>query len=74
MGSQDTGQDSIASVVQDAVHWPDLRVLILVVSDEQKKVPSSVGMKRSVETSTLIHYRANHVVPERIRQMRKVIL
>ena len=72
MGNQDNGRDSIASVVQNASHWPDLRILILVVSDEQKKVPSSTGMKRSVETSTLIHYRANQVVPERIRQMRKV--
>ena len=29
-------------------------------------------MKTSVETSTLLHHRASHVVPERIKDMRKV--
>ena len=31
MGSCDTGKDSIASVIKEADHWPDLRILILVV-------------------------------------------
>ena len=73
MGNQENGRDSIASVVENATHWPDLRILILVASDEQKKVASSTGMKRSVETSALIHYRAETIVPDRIRRMRKAI-
>ena len=33
MGSCDTGKDSIASVIQNADHWSDMRILILVVSN-----------------------------------------
>ena len=42
------------------------------MSDKQKKVASSVGMKRSVETSKLLHFRAKEVVPDRVRIMRQV--
>jgi len=73
MGAAESGEDSIASVVKEAEHWSDLRILILVVSDERKKVPSSKGMKTSVETSTLLHHRATHVVPDRIKKMRTAI-
>jgi len=73
MGNQEDGSDSTASVIRDADFWNDLHVLILVVSDERKKVPSSVGMKRSVETSKLLQHRAKEVVPDRIRQMRQAI-
>ena len=32
MGAAESGEDSIASVVKEAEHWSDLRILILVVS------------------------------------------
>ena len=32
MGTAESGEDSIASVVKEAEHWSDLRILILVVS------------------------------------------
>ena len=31
MGAAESGEDSIASVVKEAKHWSDLRILILVV-------------------------------------------
>ena len=31
-GVRPDGTDSVASVVKDSAHWPDLRILILVVS------------------------------------------
>ena len=49
-----------------------IKKFLIQVSDERKKVPSSVGMKRSVETSKLLQHRAKEVVPDRIRQMRQV--
>merc|ERR1712029_155342 len=73
MGSKEDGSDSVASMIKEAEFWSDLHVLILVVSDKQKKVASSVGMKRSVETSKLLHYRAKEVVPDRVRIMRQAI-
>ena len=49
-----------------------IKEFLIQVSDERKKVPSSVGMKRSVDTSKLLQHRAKEVVPDRIRQMRQV--
>jgi len=46
----------------------------LQVNDEQKKVPSAIGMKRSIETSQLLQYRITHVVPERANKMQQAII
>ena len=36
-------------------HWPELRALLLVVSDKEKGTPSTSGMKTSVDTSPLLN-------------------
>lgn len=74
MGSDPKGSDSIAKQIVPASHWPEMRILILVVNDEKKKVPSAIGMKRSVETSELLKYRAEHIVPKVANEMEKAIL
>ncbi|CAH1958969.1 unnamed protein product [Acanthoscelides obtectus] len=63
-GSSPDGRDSIAKQIAPASHWPEMRVLILVVNDERKKYSSTDAMKRSVETSELLKYRANQIVPK----------
>jgi len=63
MGARDDGEDSIATQIQPARHWPGLRVLICVASDSRKKTPSSVGMRNSVLTSELLKFRAEQCVP-----------
>lgn len=92
MGVKPDGSDSVAKQLFPKSHWPDMRVMILVVSvsfpkqrhirvcylqfqasDSRKKVPSSTGMKLSVETSDLLKYRAAKVVPERVQAMEKAI-
>ncbi|XP_060535798.1 diphosphomevalonate decarboxylase isoform X2 [Cylas formicarius] len=65
--------DSIARQLKGPAHWPEMRVLILVVNDATKKHSSTLGMKRSVDTSSLIGYRAEKVVPDRIRDMEGAI-
>lgn len=72
-GSKDDGSDSIAIQVEPASHWPTMRALILVVSDSRKKTSSSTGMKRSVETSELLKYRASQIVPQRTQQIIEAI-
>lgn len=67
------GEDSRAIQVFGHDHWPDLQVLILVVSDQKKQTSSSIGMQRSVETSRFIRFRADTVVPERIGIMKTAI-
>lgn len=67
------GSDSIAVQVAPVSHWPQMHVLILVVSDSKKKVGSSLGMKLATENSELLKYRASVCVPQRIKDMEKAI-
>ncbi|KAJ7413790.1 Diphosphomevalonate decarboxylase [Willisornis vidua] len=68
-GERPDGTDSLAHQVAPEPHWPELRVLVLVVSGEKKPVASTAGMQTSVETSPLLKHRAEVVVPERLAQM-----
>lgn len=68
------GSDSIATQVAPASHWPEMHVLILVVSDARKKVGSTVGMRLSIENSELLKYRASHCVSKHTDEMKKAIL
>ncbi|CAB1339353.1 unnamed protein product [Coregonus sp. 'balchen'] len=69
MGQQGDGKDSLAQQVEPETHWPELRVLVLVVSAERKPVGSTSGMQTSVETSSLLKHRADSVVPARMKEM-----
>jgi diphosphomevalonate decarboxylase len=68
-GAESGGGDSIATQIVPATHWPQMRVVVLVVNDEQKKYSSTSGMKRSVETSQFLELRAAKVVPKRVEEM-----
>lgn len=74
MGSDPQGTDSIAKPIAPASHWPEMRILVLVVSDSQKKVPSTAGMKRGVQTSEFLKYRAEKIFPKRVEEMHKAII
>jgi diphosphomevalonate decarboxylase len=69
MGSKADGTDSRARQVAAETHWPELQVLVLVISDTKKTVSSTAGMQTSVETSALLAHRASAVVPARMEQM-----
>jgi len=71
-GSDD--QSSVARQIVDHRHWQELRVIICVVNDSRKEIPSSKGMLASRNTSRLLKYRAQSVVPERISAMKKAII
>ncbi|VVC45332.1 GHMP kinase N-terminal domain,Diphosphomevalonate decarboxylase,Ribosomal protein [Cinara cedri] len=72
-GIDDLGSDSIAVQIADDTHWPEMRIIILVVNDSQKKTSSTVGMQKSVETSELLKYRIQKCVPERTTQIIQAI-
>ncbi|XP_051884054.1 diphosphomevalonate decarboxylase isoform X1 [Pristis pectinata] len=72
MGVKEDGSDSIAQQIEPETHWPELRVLILVVNAEQKPVSSTAGMQTSVKTSALLKYRAE-IVPKRMLEMIEAI-
>uniref|UniRef100_A0A4W3IWT2 Diphosphomevalonate decarboxylase n=1 Tax=Callorhinchus milii TaxID=7868 RepID=A0A4W3IWT2_CALMI len=73
MGEKTDGSDSIAQQIKPESHWPELRVLILVVSAERKPVGSTTGMQTSVKTSPLLKHRAEKIVPERMKEMTEAI-
>lgn len=65
--------DSKADPWADEQHWPDMRAVILVVSDEKKDTSSTTGMSTSVATSELLKYRAETVVPARMIAMEAAV-
>lgn len=67
------GSDSVAVQVTDELHWPEMRVLILVVNDKKKKVSSTEGMATTAQNSELFSYRVEHVVKKRVLDMKKCI-
>ncbi|XP_042741845.1 diphosphomevalonate decarboxylase isoform X2 [Lagopus leucura] len=72
-GERLDGRDSVAQQLAPETHWPELSVLVLVVSGEKKAVGSTAGMQTSVDTSPLLKYRAEVVVPERMTRMARCI-
>lgn len=50
-GQRADGADSFAEQIFPASHWPQLRMMAVVVSGEEKEVKSRDGMRGTVETS-----------------------
>ncbi|CAK9217922.1 unnamed protein product [Sphagnum troendelagicum] len=73
MGQDVDGKDSIATQLAEHTHWDDLVIIIAVVSSQQKETSSTAGMQESVRTSPLLHFRAQEVVPQRIKQMEEAV-
>ena len=62
--------DSKAEQFFDEMHWPDLRVVVLVANAREKETPSADGMGRSVTTSPFLTFRASDVAEPRIAALR----
>lgn len=73
-GLKEDWSDSLAEQVADEKHWPELRALIMVVSDAKKDTSSTAGMSTSVATSTLLQHRIQHVVPGRMQEIETAFL
>lgn len=69
-----TADHSKAVPIADEHHWPDIRALILVVSDAKKDTSSTSGMMTSVDTSPLLAHRAQHIVSPRMDQIEQAWL
>lgn len=74
MGHLQDGSDSKAVQILDQNQWPEMKALILVVSDIKKDVSSTQGMQLTVNTSDLFNSRVSTVVPERFESMKQAIL
>ena len=57
MGAEEDGSDSMAEQVCHEGHWPEMRAVILVISDDKKDTSSTSGMATSAKTSELLQFR-----------------
>lgn len=73
MGAAEDGSDSVAELVAEAAHWPEMRALILVASAAKKGVSSTSGMQLTVATSGLFKQRVEEVVPANMKLMEKAV-
>ena len=70
--NDDDSCGSIARQLFTEQHWPELRMVFLFVDERRKKVGSTDGMRRSMETSTLMQERLR-TVPDKLRRMEGAI-
>lgn len=73
-GNKPDWSDSIAVQIADEHHWPELRAIIMVVSDLKKDTSSTAGMSTSVATSELLKHRIKDVVPKRMAEIEEAFL
>jgi diphosphomevalonate decarboxylase len=50
-GSRSDGLDSHAILIKDVDHWPEMTMIVTVISTDKKKISSRAGMSQTVLTS-----------------------
>ncbi|PWI46999.1 diphosphomevalonate decarboxylase [Candidatus Heimdallarchaeota archaeon B3_Heim] len=50
-GSMSDGSDSYALQIEKEAHWPELSMIVTIISSEEKKVSSRAGMSQTVKNS-----------------------
>uniref|UniRef100_A0A915DKS5 Diphosphomevalonate decarboxylase n=1 Tax=Ditylenchus dipsaci TaxID=166011 RepID=A0A915DKS5_9BILA len=65
--------DCFCETIAPASHWPDLRALIIVINEAEKKVGSSQGMRNTIQTSSLLQTRVQELVPQRVKDLTEAI-
>jgi len=73
-GEKADATDSIAVQIADENYWPEIRAVILVVSDKEKDTSSTSGMETSRLTSPLLQHRAACVVQPRLEELEAAYL
>ncbi len=74
-GLHERGHDSKAVQIADEHFWPELKCIIYRLDDEEKKVSSTEGMKRSVETSQLLNIRISEdSMRRKVEELKEAIL
>ena len=64
--------DSIAVQLYEKNYW-DLGIKLIIVSQKEKDVSSSLGMKITKETSELFKYRINYIVKQNLENIKKCL-
>ena len=64
--------DSMAVQLYEKNYW-DLGIRLIIVSQKEKDVSSSLGMKITKETSELFKYRINYIVKQNLENIKKCL-
>jgi len=64
--------DSMAVQLYEKNYW-DLGIELIIVSQKEKDVSSSLGMKITKETSELFKYRINYIVKQNLENIKKCL-
>ena len=64
--------DSIAVQLYEKNYW-ELGIKLIIVSQKEKDVSSSLGMKITKETSELFKYRINYIVKQNLENIKKCL-
>ena len=73
MGSAPDGLDSIAIEIAPHEHWPDIHMLIYVISDDKKGTSSTLGIQCTIKTSLLLQHHIMHVIPTHMAAIKEAI-
>ncbi len=73
-GRLSNARDSIAMQIADEKYWPEMRAIILVVSDKEKDTSSTSGMETSKNTSPFLKFRAENIVEARVAELETAYL
>ena len=65
-----TGDNSYAEQLYDNKYW-NLGIKLIILSQKEKEVSSSIGMKITKETSELFKYRINYIVNKNLEKLKK---
>ncbi len=72
-GTRSDGLDSHAMLIRDVNHWPEVSMIVTVISTDKKKISSRVGMSQTVCTSPF--YRAwLETIETDLKKMREAII
>lgn len=65
-GGEGTNEESRCERIAGVEHWPELRAMVIVADEREKRVGSTEGMRLTARTSELLKARVARVVPKRI--------
>lgn len=72
-GKENDGTDSYAEQIVNENHWPELRMIACILSREEKKIKSRIGMQQSVETSSMYKTWLDSIEND-LNEMKKAII
>ncbi|CAD5212637.1 unnamed protein product [Bursaphelenchus okinawaensis] len=69
----DTDEESTCDVIPSPEFWKTVRAVVFEQKNSEKDVPSTDGMQKTIETSSLFGHRVDKVVPQHVEDLKKAV-